>query len=333
MPLTDQPTQPPAGPGPDPLSGQSASQPRQRGSRADRPPDHPNGHPTPAGSAPTRPNLWRDGERWIRIATVLAVLAVAGIAAIVSYRHMRAVALANGEDHVSSSIIPLAVDGLIIAASMTMLADSRDGRKRSALAYGLLTLASAASLAANVMHAQPTLPARVIAAWPSAALIGAYELLMAQIRGAVGAIGPARARGPAMQGAPTGSALPESAPETPITGAAQPTPAAAPRAGNAPEGAGLHAQTDAPDPAPGSLPPPAAAASTDAGVDADASVIPIRPGSKKYQLRQLIARLPADDPRSVYALAKDLAPRIDLHEGTARRYIAQIRSSQGPQTA
>ncbi|WP_241840017.1 DUF2637 domain-containing protein [Frankia sp. CcI49] len=321
MPLTDQPTQPPtaAEPVPDPRSGQPASQPQQRGSRADRPPDHPNGYPAPAGSAPARPNLWRDGERWIRIATVLAVLAVAGIAAIVSYRHMRAVALANGEDHISSSIIPLAVDGLIIAASMTMLADSRDGRKRSALAYGLLTLASAASLAANVMHAQPTLPARVIAAWPSAALIGAYELLMAQIRGAVGAVGAVRARGPAVQGAPVSSASARPAPRAQIAGTAQLAPAAA-----------LHAE-DAPGCAPGSPSPLADAVPVGAGTDA--SVIPIRPGSKKYQLRQLLARLPANDPRSVYALAKDLAPRIDLHEGTARRYIAEIRSRPEPKPA
>lgn len=37
---------------------------------------------------------------------------------------------------------------------------------------------SVASLAANVTVAQPTAVSRVIAAWPSFALIGAYELLM-----------------------------------------------------------------------------------------------------------------------------------------------------------
>jgi len=41
---------------------------------------------------------------------------------------------------------------------------------------------SAASLAANVAVAQPTAAGRVIAAWPSFALIGAYELLMRQVR-------------------------------------------------------------------------------------------------------------------------------------------------------
>lgn len=45
-------------------------------------------------------------------------------------------------------------------------------------------IGSVASLAANVAVAEPTVMGRAIAAWPSFALIGAYELLMRQIRGA-----------------------------------------------------------------------------------------------------------------------------------------------------
>lgn len=43
-------------------------------------------------------------------------------------------------------------------------------------------IGSIASLAANVAVAEPTLTGRVIAAWPSFALIGSYELLMRQLR-------------------------------------------------------------------------------------------------------------------------------------------------------
>jgi hypothetical protein len=46
----------------------------------------------------------------------------------------------------------------------------------------LLVAGSAASLAANVAVAEPTLLGRLITAWPSFALIGSYELLMRQIR-------------------------------------------------------------------------------------------------------------------------------------------------------
>lgn len=50
------------------------------------------------------------------------------------------------------------------------------------LPWGLLVVGSVASLAANVTVAEPTVTGRVIAAWPSFALIGAYELLMRQVR-------------------------------------------------------------------------------------------------------------------------------------------------------
>jgi hypothetical protein len=50
------------------------------------------------------------------------------------------------------------------------------------LPWALLVVGSAGSLAANVAVAQPTAAGRVIAAWPSFALIGAYELLMRQVR-------------------------------------------------------------------------------------------------------------------------------------------------------
>jgi hypothetical protein len=43
-------------------------------------------------------------------------------------------------------------------------------------------IGSMASLAANVAVAEPTGPGRVIAAWPSFALIAAYEMLMRQVR-------------------------------------------------------------------------------------------------------------------------------------------------------
>jgi hypothetical protein len=50
------------------------------------------------------------------------------------------------------------------------------------LPWALLVVGSAASLAANVAVAEQTATGRVIAAWPSFALIAAYELLMRQIR-------------------------------------------------------------------------------------------------------------------------------------------------------
>jgi hypothetical protein len=82
----------------------------------------------------------------------------------------------------AAALIPLSVDGMIVASSMTLLADSRAGHAGGLLPWLLLVTGSAASLGANVAVAEPTGYGRVIAAWPSFALIGAYELLMRQIR-------------------------------------------------------------------------------------------------------------------------------------------------------
>jgi hypothetical protein len=101
---------------------------------------------------------------------------LAGIAAVVSYRHMHTLAVAHGEKSWTATLIPLSVDGMVVAASMTLLADSRAGRSGGVLPWALLTVASVASLGANVAVAEPTAYGRVIAAWPSFALIGAYVI-------------------------------------------------------------------------------------------------------------------------------------------------------------
>jgi hypothetical protein len=71
---------------------------------------------------------------------------------------------------------------MIAASSMSLLAASRLGQRSGVLPWVLLVIGSAASLSANVAVAEPSAVGRLIAAWPSAALIGSYELLMRQIR-------------------------------------------------------------------------------------------------------------------------------------------------------
>ncbi|MEV2272931.1 DUF2637 domain-containing protein [Nonomuraea africana] len=121
-------------------------------------------------------------DRWIRWTTTTSVALLAGIAAVVSYRHMHQLALRHGESDLGATLVPLAVDGMIVASSMSILLASRYGRRGGMLPWTLLIVSSLASLGANVAVADPTTIARVIAAWPSFALIGAYEMLMGQIR-------------------------------------------------------------------------------------------------------------------------------------------------------
>jgi Protein of unknown function (DUF2637) len=121
-------------------------------------------------------------DRWIRRVTTACVAMLALIAGTVSYLHMHTLVALHGQPGWVAALSPFSVDGMIVAASTTLLADSRSGRRGGALPWGLLAVGSVASLAANVAVAEPSAVGRVIAAWPSFALIGAYELLMRQVR-------------------------------------------------------------------------------------------------------------------------------------------------------
>lgn len=115
----------------------------------------------------------------VRRVTVLAVVVVALVAAVASFDHQRQLAAAAGEDW-RAWLLPLSVDGLVVAASMTMLARRRAGLPAGALAWVSLLLGAAASLAANVAAAEPTIAGRLVAAWPPVALLLGFELLLGQ---------------------------------------------------------------------------------------------------------------------------------------------------------
>ena len=85
---------------------------------------------------------------------------------------------------------------MIVAASTTLLADSRSGRRGGALPCALLVVGSLASLAANVAVAEPTVIGRLIAAWPSYALTASYELLTRQVRRGAAGLGAQHQRPP-----------------------------------------------------------------------------------------------------------------------------------------
>src|SRR5262249_44107354 len=95
---------------------------------------------------------------------------------------MHALVTRPGQPGWVAALTPLSVDGMIVAASTTLLADSRSDRNGGMLPWALLVAGSIASLAANVAVAEPTLIGRVIAAWPSSALTASYELLTRQLR-------------------------------------------------------------------------------------------------------------------------------------------------------
>jgi hypothetical protein len=79
----------------------------------------------------------------------------------------------HGQPGWFAALTPLSVDGMIVAASTTLLADSRSGGRGGILPWALLVAGSVASLSANVAVAEPTAAGRAIAAWPSFGLIAA----------------------------------------------------------------------------------------------------------------------------------------------------------------
>lgn len=122
-------------------------------------------------------------DRLIRWSTAAAVVCVATVAAIVSYRHAYHVVRSYGEDGLTARLVPLTVDGLIYASSMVMLHAARHRTPVPALARWLLGLGIAATVAANAAHGLAHgFVGALVAAWPALALVGSYELLMLMVR-------------------------------------------------------------------------------------------------------------------------------------------------------
>jgi Protein of unknown function (DUF2637) len=122
-------------------------------------------------------------DRVIRVSTAVAVLAVAGVAAYVSYWHAYAVVRAHGESGITARLEPATIDGLVYASSMVVLYAARHRLPVPSLARWLLGLGIAATLTANMAQGWSHGPiGAAVAAWPAVSLVGSYELLVWLIR-------------------------------------------------------------------------------------------------------------------------------------------------------
>jgi hypothetical protein len=112
-------------------------------------------------------------DRAIRLSTAAAVIAVAAIAAYVSYWHAYAVIRAHGEGGITARLEPATIDGLVYASSMVILYAARHRVAVPALARWLLGLGIAATLTANMARGWSHDPVgAVVAAWPAVSLVG-----------------------------------------------------------------------------------------------------------------------------------------------------------------
>jgi len=122
-------------------------------------------------------------DRAIRLSTAAAVLAVAAIAAYVSYWHAYAVVRAHGETGITARLEPATIDGLVYASSMVILYAARRRVPVPSLARWLLGTGIMATLTANMAQGWSHGPVgAVVAAWPAVSLVGSYELLVWLVR-------------------------------------------------------------------------------------------------------------------------------------------------------
>ena len=146
----------------------------------------------PAAGGRYLPTAGGGVDRAIRVSTAAVVLALAGVAAYISYWHAYAVVREYGESGVTAVLEPATIDGLVYASSMVILYAARHRLPVPRLARWMLALGVAASLAVNVAQGwSHGLVGAVVAAWPAVALVGSYELLAWMIRTAA-AGGPDR---------------------------------------------------------------------------------------------------------------------------------------------
>ncbi|HMG43928.1 MAG TPA: DUF2637 domain-containing protein [Acidimicrobiales bacterium] len=131
-----------------------------------------------AGHArPAAPAMTAAMTLWLRWLATVAVVLVAGVAAATSYEHQHELLLMVGETGWRARLLPLSVDGLMVAASLCLLVRRNTG-KPARLAWLGLVLGGVVSVAANIATAEPTIVGRLVAAWPPIAFALAYELLM-----------------------------------------------------------------------------------------------------------------------------------------------------------
>jgi Protein of unknown function (DUF2637) len=122
-------------------------------------------------------------ETAIRRMTAAAVLFVAAIAAVVSFVHIEHLAATHGQVTLAAYLLPLSIDGTVVAASMVMLRAARAGMRTPWLARVMLAASVAATLAANVAYgARYGLAGPLLSGWPAAAFIGCAEMALGMVR-------------------------------------------------------------------------------------------------------------------------------------------------------
>lgn len=114
---------------------------------------------------------------WVLKTALGGASAVAAVAAIASYVHMKTLGENAGQGLLSWGL-PLSVDGLLVVSGMVMFVRRCAGQAAGWLPWIGLVLGLLASLSANVAVADPAPLSWVVSGWPPVSLAVAFELLI-----------------------------------------------------------------------------------------------------------------------------------------------------------
>jgi hypothetical protein len=124
-------------------------------------------------------------DRLILVAMALAVVAVAGFAAVVSYSHFYDLGRAHGQDGTSARLTPLSVDLLILASSLVLLWAARNNVQVPKAIRLVLVTSVLATIAGNVLDGWADGPVgAALNGWPGYAFVAAIEIGMWLVRAA-----------------------------------------------------------------------------------------------------------------------------------------------------
>jgi hypothetical protein len=143
------------------------SAPAAAGTANGTPADHPVASRVPRGAAiPSPADVRQAGAVPLPLLamTVAAVAMVTVVCAVVSYSHIRHLALVAGMRG-QAGWLPLGVDGLVVASSCALVVDHHLGRPGQPLAWCGVALGLAGSLAANVLAVDPELVSLRVVRW------------------------------------------------------------------------------------------------------------------------------------------------------------------------
>ncbi len=149
-------------------------------------------------------------DQAIRAATGAVVLAVGGFAGAVSYSHIYDLARQHGQNIIDARLLPLSVDGLIVAASFLILHDARAGRDVPRLGRLMLAVRVITTIMANIAYGiHGGAYDAIVSAWPAVSFLGCAEMLTYLLR-----VSRTR-RAPAARSAPVLTSVPPAVPAGP----------------------------------------------------------------------------------------------------------------------